>query len=125
MADLVKEYLKRQFQWDMLWLEHLDESDFYLSPWQRTGSRIPLLLVRLTLLLCSFAILFMTICTYIEAKLIQFWCIYLAHWALIALILTVAFSIFVSVISYLFRPPIGKNIVLYLLNVHNNIFIEN
>ncbi|KPI95042.1 Protein rolling stone [Papilio xuthus] len=99
----VKDYFKYQLQWQMFLLEHEDVSDFYLSPFQRNRSAVPLLFVRAIICLGSVGILVSSVIY--DFMPFGYWPVFLTHWGLILNTIAAAFGVIVSARAYL-RGPI-------------------
>ncbi|XP_014356575.2 protein rolling stone [Papilio machaon] len=100
---VVKDYFKYQLQWQMFMLEHEDVSDFYLSPFQRNRSAVPLLFVRAIICLGCVGILISSVIY--DIMPFGYWPIFLTHWGLILNTIEAAFGVIVSARAYL-RGPI-------------------
>ncbi|XP_013133182.1 PREDICTED: protein rolling stone-like [Papilio polytes] len=100
---VIKDYFKYQLQWQMFMLEHEDVSEFYLSPFQRNRSAVPLLFVRTIICLGSIGILISSVIY--DIMPFGYWPTFLTHWGLVLNTIAAAFGVIVSARAYL-RGPI-------------------
>lgn len=100
----VKEYLKEETQLKQLGFEHLKSPDFYLSPWQRNRSSVPLLIFRIFLFLGTLAIVLASMIYYIKNAIYGYWFIYLTHWGLSVILLATGFATAVSARCHFYGP---------------------
>lgn len=102
-----KKYLKEETQLKQLGFEHLTPADFYLSPWQKTRSSVPLLLFRIFLFLGTLAIVLASMIYYIQSGLFRYWFIYLTHWGMLVILFATGFGTAVCARCH-FYGPISK-----------------
>lgn len=117
-----KKYFKKEFQTNMLFLEHDPVSDFYLSSCQKNSSAILLLCIRTFVFMSCVGILLASTILTGNSMSFAYWPIFLTHWGLVFITATSGCATFVS-LRVIFGAPIGKYCLFYYsLKIDDNRF---